>query len=99
MPTSKERSRADAREGLVRAAVRIGYPAELGELLADELRSEVAMRRMTGYLLQARPTTMEDIADELLAIRANQSRWIETKISEHANASITAFYNRDREET
>ena len=97
-PTDAERRarRAEAREALVRTTARLGYPAELGELLADELRSEVAMRRMIGYLLQAQPTSMEEIADELLAIKANQDRWIEQKISEHANASITAFYNRPR---
>ena len=39
---------------------------------------------------------IEPVKDELLAIKANQDRWIEQKISEHANASITAFYNRPR---
>lgn len=83
---------------LVRTTARLGYPAEFGQLLADELRSEVAMRRMAGYLRQARPTSIEEIADELLALKANQARWVEQKVSERANASITAFYNRPRDE-
>ena len=34
----------------------------------------------------------------MLAILQLRHTWVEQKISEHANASITAFYNRERDE-
>ena len=92
MATDEER--AAAREGLVRAAVSIGLPEEFGYLMARELRATPAMERMRAYLLGVRPTHMEDIADEMLAICEQRDRWIERKRSEEAEAAVTAFYNR-----
>ena len=56
------------------------------------------MRRMAGYLRNAHPTSPEQIADEMLAILEARHRWVEQKISQRANDSITAFYNRTRDE-
>ncbi len=89
-----EEERRAARAGLVSAAVRVGLPIEFAELLVHELRTTPAMQRMTAYLLGVRPTHMEDIADEMLAIMEQRDRWFEQKRSEEANATITAFYNR-----
>ena len=95
MATPEER--AAARTRLVRAAEQIGLPAEFGTLMCDQLRSAVAMNRMSTYLLGVRPTRMEDIADEMLALMQLRDSWVEQKRSEEANAAITAFYNRPRE--
>ena len=96
MATEEERIRA--REGLVDAAIRVGLPPEFGQLMARELRSAVAMDRMRAHLLGVRPSRMEDIADEMLAIMEQRDAWIEQKRSEEANAAITAFYNRPNRE-
>jgi hypothetical protein len=96
--TRRDRLREDAREQLVDAILQLGYPAEFGVVLAEELRSEQAMRRMASYLRQAQPQSPEEIADEMLAIVAQRDSWVERKISEHAQASVTAFYNRDRDD-
>jgi hypothetical protein len=53
---------------------------------------------MTSYLRGADPHSPEEIADEMLAILQMRERYVEQKISEHANASITAFYNRERDD-
>jgi hypothetical protein len=90
--------REEARRRLLDAVCRLGYPVELGEMLADELRGPWSMNRMTGYLLGERPHDMGQIADELLAITQQRDRIAEQKRSEHANASITAFYNRPRDD-
>ena len=87
-----------ARLELLYAVVALGYPEEFGIVLAAELRTPKAMQRLAGYLRQAQPTSPEQIVDEMLAIAAMRDRWVEQKISEHANASLTAFYNRPREE-
>lgn len=96
--TEDARRREAARTALIRAVEDLGYPAEFGEVIAHELGGEHSMRRMTTYLRGAHPHTPEEIADEMLAILQMRHTWVEQKISEHANASITAFYNRPREE-
>ena len=83
---------------LANAVMELGYPEEFAEVLASELRSEKSMRRLASYVRNARPSSPEQIADEMLTIVSDRNRWVEQKISEHANASITAFYNRPRDE-
>ncbi|MDO4806281.1 MAG: hypothetical protein Q4A07_03445 [Coriobacteriales bacterium] len=79
---------------LANAIVWLGYPEEFAQVLASELRSANAMERMAAYVRNARPTSPEQIADEMLTIVADRNRWVEQKMSEHANATMTAFYNR-----
>ena len=90
--------REELRKELIGTIIRMGYPSSLGEAIAANLRTEKPMRRMIGYLAQAKPRSAEEIADEMLAILQLRHTWVEQKISEHANASITAFYNRERDE-
>ena len=90
-------AREQARERLLRAFVDLGYPMEFGAVVADELRGEKSMSRMTGYLRSARPSSMEDIADEMLAIISERDSWVGKLVSEQANAKITEFYNRPRD--
>lgn len=97
--TGAERlSREQARNELIAAVEALGYPGEFGEVIAHELGGEKSMRRMTVYLRGAKPNSPEEIADEMLAILQLRHSWVEQKVSERANASMTAFYNRPREE-
>jgi len=97
MTDASERARREtARAQLVDAIEQLGYPAEFGEVIAHELGGEKSMRRMTAYLRGAYPHSPEEIADEMLAILEQRHRWVEQKISERANASVTTWYNRDR---
>ena len=99
MSTMSERAlREEALRDLIDAIEQLGYPGEFGEVIARELGGEKSMRRMSAYLRGARPHSPEEIADEMLAIIQLRETWVEQKVSEHANASITAFYNRPREE-
>lgn len=90
-----EKERAEAR--LVRAAVRAGFPQEFGVALADFLGGTKTMDRMAAYLLSARPHSMEEVADEAVALLEQRSRWIDQKRSEEANAAYTRFVNRPRD--
>lgn len=81
---------------LIAAIVEMGYPEEFGLVLAGELRSDNAIRRMTGYLRNSEFQSPEEIADEMLAICEQRDRWIERKKSEWAEARMTEFYNRPR---
>lgn len=89
--------REAARADLIDAVEQLGYPSEFGALIASQLRGEKSMRRMEAYLRGANPHSPEEIADEMLAIIQMRDSWVEQKVSERANAAVTAFYNRPRE--
>ena len=97
MADSQRMAKERAYQELVDAVVDLGYPEEFAEVLAHELGGEKSIRRMASYIRQAQPTSPEQIADEMLAIVSQRHTWVEKKMSEHANDSVTAFYNRPRE--
>ena len=99
MSSQQQEARQAARADLIDAIEQLGYPGEFGEVIASQLGGEWSLRRMTSYLRGANPHSPEEIADEMLAILQMRERYVEQKISEHANASITAFYNRERDES
>lgn len=73
---------------LINQFVRCGFPREYGEVVARQLHSEKALYRMTQYLIQAKPASMEEIADELLALTAEVENWREKKINEYYNGKL-----------
>lgn len=73
----------------------IGIPEEVGRYIAQNLRSERGIRRMISYLRNVRPTSMEDIADELLAIMEDQARWRSKKEAEESSARYNAWLRSD----
>ncbi len=75
-----------ARNELVKIITELGFPAEFGEHAARMLGSPKAIRRMTSYLQYERPTDIETVADELLAICGEIDAWKEKKGSEEANS-------------
>ena len=88
----------DVYDELLEAVVELGFPVEFGAALAAGLGGEWSMRRMIGYLRGARPRSMEQIADELVAITDERTRIVERKMSERAQGTLTEFYNRTRED-
>ena len=84
----------NAYEDLLAAVTALGYPQDLATVLADELRGEKSVRRMAAYLRAARPKTMEEIADEMIAIIEQRDTWVKKKISERAQSSFNEFLNR-----
>jgi len=75
-----------ARDALVAAVTKLGFPEELGNEIAKMLGSPKAMERMQGYLYHVKPDRAELIVDEALAISSDISRWHEKKDAEEANA-------------
>ena len=74
------------KDTLVRSVEQLGFPAELGEVVAKHLGSPKAMERMISYLDLVKPKSEELIVDEMLAIRSEIEAWREKKASEEANA-------------
>ena len=66
-----------ARDSLVNMIVSLGFPAELGEMIARHLGSPKAIDRMTAYLQYERPTDDRMIVDEMLAISEEIEAWRE----------------------
>ena len=83
-----------AKNGLVKAMVSLGYPDELGGIMAHDLGSPRAIERMTAYLYHERPAKIELIADEMLSIIEECRRWREKKEYESANAVYNEQLNR-----
>ena len=84
---------AQDRDDLVLAIVGLGFSEQFGELIARQLGSPKAIRRMTAYLDHARPQSMEEIADEMLAIQSEIEAWKEKKASQEANARYNEILN------
>lgn len=84
-----------ARNRLASAVEDLGYPAELADLLARQLGSPKAIDRMSSYLYQARPGSLETIVDEMLAICDEISAWREKKESQQAQAGYSAWLSSE----
>ena len=69
----------------------LGFPAEFSRALAAGLGGENSIRRMTAYLLSARPTSVEEVADEMLAITQLRDAWVERKKHEYYEEKLTEF--------
>ncbi len=88
-----------ARNRLAAAVSSAGFPEELADLLAKELKSPKAIDRLASWIYLARPRSLETIVDEMLAIRAEIDAWAEKKESQAAQAGITDWLNsRERME-
>lgn len=76
----------------------LGHPVELGDPMARQLGSPKAIRRMTAYLYQAKPRSVEEVVDEMLAIYSEIEEWRDRKESLDANARYNEYLNRERDE-
>ncbi len=76
-----------SRDSIVSIIVSLGFPRELGEMIARHLGSPRAIDRMTAYLQYERPTDDRIIVDEMLAISAEIEAWRQKKESLESNAA------------
>ena len=98
--TKAQRIWAGARNRLAAEVVSAGFPAELADLLAKELKNPKAIDRLASWIYLAKPRSLETIVDEMLAIRSEIDAWAEKKESQAAQAGITAWLNsRERLES
>lgn len=85
---------AEARDALVSQLEQLGFPAELGECIAQHLGSPKAIERMTTWLRYEQPRSAELIVDEMLAIRSEIDTWREKKAAQEANAVLNERLHR-----
>ena len=93
--TKEQRAWAYARDRLAEAVTSLGYPEEFAGLLAKQLKSPRAIDRMTSYLYQAHPGSVEMIVDEMLAICAQIEAWREKKENREALEGYSAWLNSE----
>ena len=86
-----QRMWAFSRNQLAEAVISLGYPGEFADLLARQLGSPKAIDRMTSYLYQARPASVEMIVDEMLSICAEIDAWREMKENREAQAGYSMW--------
>ena len=89
--TEKQILWVQARDRLMTAVTALGFPAELASIMAQQLKSPQAMDRMTAYIGQARPHSVEMLVDEMLAICDEIETWRQRKASQEAQAHYTAL--------
>ncbi len=83
--TGRQMEWTDARDALVHAVTELGFPKELGAMIAKSLGSPKAIRRMTAYLHYEKPKRAELVVDEMLAIQSEIAAWREKKAGQQAN--------------
>lgn len=97
--THAQEEHETSRAQLIRTMCALGYPRAFSEVVAQELRTSWACSRMQSYIAQARPNSLEEIADELVAIVDARERFRNKAISEKANAAYTRWLNSDERES
>ena len=93
--TLNQREWSMARDGLAAAVAFLGYPEEFADLLARELGGPKAIERMTSWLYHEKPKSMELIADEMLAIRAEIEAWRKKAEGREAQAAYSYWLNSE----
>ncbi len=76
----------ETREKLIAIAQKRGLPEEFAGQIADLLHTEKTMNMMISYLVQAKRVSMEDCADEAVAILEVRNQWVEKKKAEYYNS-------------
>ena len=89
--TQNQRMWALARNELAAAVSAMGWPEELADLIAKELGSPKAIGRITSYIWQAKPRTLETLMEEMLAIQDEIAAWKEKKESQRAQAGYNEW--------
>ena len=92
--TYSQKEWARTRDELVEVIKRLGFEEDLGYQIAKQLGSPKAMNRMTGYLCNEKPQSVELVVDEMLGICSEIETWREKKATEEANAKYNdMLYN------
>ena len=94
MTAEDQEKRAEQRR-LMQVMEDLGFPEELGEVLAAQLGGPSSLRRMTGLLLGARPMRFEPQADELVVSLEERARTEATEGPEDADGGWKESRNRN----
>lgn len=74
--------------------IRRGYPEEFCDAITKNLNTDFTAKRMIGYLSHYQRLSLEEIADEMLAILSDRNRIIQKKELESTNVAWNNFLLR-----
>ena len=77
--------------------LRKGYPEAFTRLICAEMNTDFTAERMISYISRGKHR-LEDVADEMLAIRDLRGHIKNKHISERAQASVNKLYREINEE-
>lgn len=70
-----------------------GYPEAFADIITKNLNTDFTAMRMLGYLYNYSNPSLEDVADEMLAILDDRNRIMEKKRLEEVNIAWNDFLN------
>ena len=74
-----------------------GYPEEFSRLICSEMNTDFTAKRMMNYIAGPKKR-LEDVADEMLAIKDLRDSLVNKHVSEHAQMSINDLYRNINED-
>jgi len=83
---------------LYKIMLRRGYPEPFCDQITRNLNTDWTAQRMIGYLSHYKKVSMEDVADEMLAILSDRNRIMKKKELENVNAKWNEYLNERRPE-
>ena len=69
-----------------------GYPEEFARIISTEMNTEFTAERMIGYIAAPGKKSLEDVADEMLAIKSFRDSIRDKHIAENAQQKINYIY-------
>ena len=82
---------------LYQLMLRKGYPEDFSRLICLEMDTDFTAERMISYICRQEKYRLEDVADEMLAIKALRDHIIEKKINENAQNKVNDLYRNFNE--
>lgn len=89
----KSKTREHLKTKLISELQKRGYPQEFGIVIADQLGTEMTMKRMLSYLHHPIRYSAQEIVDEMLAIMAERDSWQRKHIAEYNNRKYNDLLN------
>lgn len=74
--------RTEASYAVTEELKQLGFPVDFAVIIGQQLNSDFTATWMLRYLKAAHPTSMEEVADEMLEILEFRERFIQRKISQ-----------------
>lgn len=82
-------------ETLYKLMVYKGYPDEFSRLISNEMDTDYLADRMIHYIGNGGMRPLEEVADEMLSIKAFRDKLVDKHKSEHAQARINEMYRKE----
>ncbi len=73
--------------------IKRGYPERFCDQITKNLNTDWTAQRMIGYLSHYKKISLEEIADEMLAILSDRNRMMQKHVLEETNARWNEYLN------